>query len=185
MTDDDLKRLLDGMRQENAAAHVETRGHFDSKTEETRGHFDSKVAETRGHFDSKTEETRGYFDSKTEEIRRHVDSKAEETQRHFDSKAEETQRHFDSKAEETRRHFEIVAEHLDTKIELLAEGVLQLGQKLDREAADIRDEMRRGFADTQAMIKFSHSELDRRVRALEHMLADLQARIERLEAATN
>jgi hypothetical protein len=41
--------------------------------------------------------------------------------------------------------------------------------------------MRRGFADTQAMIKFSHAELDGRLRSLEQAFADLQARVERLE----
>jgi len=32
------------------------------------------------------------------------------------------------------------------------------------------------------MIKFSHAELDRRIRALEEGFADLQARVERLES---
>lgn len=34
------------------------------------------------------------------------------------------------------------------------------------------------------MIKFSHAELDRRVRVLEDAVSNLQARIERLEATT-
>jgi ABC-type sugar transport system ATPase subunit len=38
---------------------------------------------------------------------------------------------------------------------LIAEKVILLDEKLDREAADIRAEMRQGFADTQAMIKFA------------------------------
>lgn len=45
--------------------------------------------------------------------------------------------------------------------------------------------MERGFVETQAMIKFSHAELDRRVRALESGLADLQARVDRLEGSTH
>jgi hypothetical protein len=52
--------------------------------------------------------------------------------------------------------------------------------------------MDRGFADTQAMIKFSHAELDRRMRtiedshrALEATVVDLQARVERLESSTH
>jgi len=36
MTDDDLKRLFDVMRQENAAAHADTRRHFEVLTEATR-----------------------------------------------------------------------------------------------------------------------------------------------------
>lgn len=35
------------------------------------------------------------------------------------------------------------------------------------------------------MIKFSHHELDRRVRALEETVADLQSRVERLESSTH
>jgi len=45
--------------------------------------------------------------------------------------------------------------------------------------------MRRGFADTQAMIKFSHAELVRRIRALEEGFEELQARVERLESSTH
>ena len=45
MTDDDLKRLLDTMRQENASAHVETRRHFDVTSERLDGKIDA-VAES-------------------------------------------------------------------------------------------------------------------------------------------
>lgn len=45
--------------------------------------------------------------------------------------------------------------------------------------------MERGFADTQAMIKFSHAELDRRVRTLEEDVASLEARVDRLESSTH
>lgn len=55
---------------------------------------------------------------------------------------------------ETRRHFDVVAERLETKIEAVAERVASVDEKLDRETTEIRDEMRLGFADTQAMIKF-------------------------------
>jgi chaperonin cofactor prefoldin len=51
--------------------------------------------------------------------------------------------------------------------------------------------MHQGFADTQAMIKFSHAELDRRIhaveekaRTLEESVHRLQARMDRLEAMT-
>lgn len=50
---------------------------------------------------------------------------------------------------------------------------------------DLEERMERGFVETQAMIKFSHAELDRRVRALESGLADLQARVDRLEGSTH
>jgi uncharacterized protein YceH (UPF0502 family) len=108
MTDDDLKRLLDTMRQENGAAHAET-----------------------------------------------------------------------------RRHFDVTAERLDGKIDAVAESVANVDEKLDRRIDDLEQRMERGFAETQAMIKFSHAELDRRVSRLEQSFADLQARIERLETTTH
>ena len=94
---------------------------------------------------------------------------------------EDLRRLFDGAVTEMRRHFDVTAERLEKRIDLVAESVVRLDQKLDRTAADIRDEMRRGFADTQAMIKFSHAELDRRIRALEEGFADLQSRVEQLE----
>ena len=86
---------------------------------------------------------------------------------------------------ETRRHFEVLTEATRHEIRLVAESVAGVNEKLDREAGDIRDEMRRGFAETQAMIKFSHVEIDRRMRSLEDAVADLQARVERLEGSTH
>ena len=80
---------------------------------------------------------------------------------------EDLKRLIESTAAETRRHFDLVAENLDNKIQVVAEV---LNGKID----GLRDEMNRRFTDvdrqfleTQAMIKFSHSELDTRVRTLE------------------
>jgi len=92
---EDLKPLLDAMRQENALAHAETR-------------------------------------------------------RHGETIAVETRRHSETIATETRRHFEVVAERIEKKVEAVAEAVIHLDQKLERETADIRAEMRSGFAETQA-----------------------------------
>ena len=55
---------------------------------------------------------------------------------------------------ETRRHFEVLTEGTRKDIQIVAESVAVLNEKLDREAGDIREEMRRGFTETQAMIKF-------------------------------
>lgn len=84
--------------------------------------------------------------------------------------------------EQTRRHFDVTAEGIRDDIRSVAEAVAALDEKVERENADLSEEVRRGFAETQAMIKFSHAELDRRVRTLEQAFTDLQARIERLEA---
>ena len=54
MTDEDLKAFFEalqrenaGMREENAAAHAETRRHFDAAVTETRRHFDVVTEATR------------------------------------------------------------------------------------------------------------------------------------------
>ncbi|HVS33826.1 MAG TPA: hypothetical protein VMS98_20490 [Thermoanaerobaculia bacterium] len=93
---------------------------------------------------------------------------------------------------ETRRHFEVTAEGLKQEIRVVAEAVVQLDQKVGRETQRLEEKMDRGFAETQAMIKFSHAELDRRLRAvenghrtLEETVAGLQARLERLESTTH
>lgn len=60
---------------------------------------------------------------------------------------------------ETRHEFNIVLERLDRGFGLLSEGIVNIDEKLDRETADIRGEMRRGFADTHELIKFTWSHL--------------------------
>jgi uncharacterized protein (DUF3084 family) len=83
----------------------------------------------------------------------------------------ETRRLFNETADriatDTRHEFEIATEAMRHEIRLIAESVTGVDERLTREAGDIREEMRRGFSETQALIKFSHDELDSRIRALE------------------
>ena len=53
---------------------------------------------------------------------------------------------FEGAVGEIRRHFDVSTEEVKREVRIVAEGVVRLDQKLDRTAADIRDEMRRGFA---------------------------------------
>jgi DNA-binding ferritin-like protein len=62
---------------------------------------------------------------------------------------EDLRRMFEGAVGEIRRHFDVTAERLEKHIDVIAEGVVRLDQKFDRTAAEIRDEMRRGFADTR------------------------------------
>ena len=66
---------------------------------------------------------------------------------------------------EMKLHFDSTADRFESKFELLAEGIKNVDQKLGREAADIRAEMRQGFADTHALIRFSLKLPARRRRA--------------------
>jgi chaperonin cofactor prefoldin len=133
MSDEELKGLFEGLRQENAADRAATRQQFDEMRQENAA----------AHA-------------------------------------------------ETRRHFDVTAERLETKFDTLAETVGHLDERLGREVNRLEEKMDRGFADTQAMIKFSHAELLRRVstlevgqRSLEETVADLQSRLERLESSTH
>jgi hypothetical protein len=142
--DEDLKRLLEAMRQENAAAHAETRQHVDTTAQALR----QENAATRDEL-----------------LAAH---------------------------DETRRHFDITAEGMRHEVRLVAESVGQISEKLDRTEARLDKKIEQTAADTQAMIKFSHAELDRRVRSLEdsrrnleETVSDLQSRVERLEGSTH
>ncbi|HET7433308.1 MAG TPA: hypothetical protein VFN10_01210 [Thermoanaerobaculia bacterium] len=95
-----------------------------------------------------------------------------------------TRAHFDETAAELHRHFDVVTESMRHEIRLVAEGVANVEEKLDREVQRLDDKMTQGFAETQAMFKFSHAEIERRVRTLEDSYADLKTRVERLESTT-
>jgi hypothetical protein len=79
----------------------------------------------------------------------------------------------------------------DTLKHLLEANAARIESAIDGKTNAIEQRMDVGFADTQAMIKFSHAELDRRVKYMEQTLATLedrflglQTRVDRLEEAT-
>ncbi len=53
---------------------------------------------------------------------------------------------------ENRHYFEVATEAFRGQVQLIAERIIGVTEELRRETADIRLEMRTGFADTQAMI---------------------------------
>jgi hypothetical protein len=74
---------------------------------------------------------------------------------------------------------------------LLEANAVRIESVIDGKTNAIEQRMDLGFADTQAMIKFSHAELDRRVRYMEQTLqtledrfVGLQTRVDRLEETT-
>lgn len=70
---------------------------------------------------------------------------------------------------ETRHHMGFLLESfVQPKIEMIVETITLLDERVTRETADIRQEMRKGFADTHDLIRFGYSQLDRRITALEH-----------------
>ncbi|MEA2488779.1 MAG: hypothetical protein QOH21_571 [Acidobacteriota bacterium] len=152
MTDDELKRLFESLRQESRSDFQEI--------------ADRLAADSRQQL----EITRSEFRETTTRV-----------------------------AADSRNQVEVAIEHFNDRFDLLGEAIALVDEKLDRKTSSIEDRMDRGFAETQAMIKFSHDELDRRVRALEQShqtleekhrtveetLSDLQARVDRLEGSTH
>jgi hypothetical protein len=95
------------------------------------------------------------IESTAAETRQNFDVTAEQTRQHVDVTAEQTRRHVDVTAEETRRHFDVIADEMKREVHVVAEGFVQLGARLDLESRELREEMNRGFIETQAMIKFA------------------------------
>ena len=64
-------------------------------------------------------------------------------------------------ADEIKRHFNVGAESLRSEIRQVAEGLISLDDKTERGFAEVRRE----FDEVKAMIRFSHAELARRLKA--------------------
>jgi uncharacterized protein YukE len=116
----------------------------------------------------------------------------DELKRLLTQQAQETRAHFDGAVEQSRRHSDVTTEALRQEIRLVAEAVTGIDRRIEREIGRLDEKVERGFAETQAMFKFSHAELDRRVSSLEERqevlersIQDLQARIDRLESTTH
>lgn len=82
--------------------------------------------------------------------------------------AEEIRRHLNVVGDElrteirtVRRHFDVVGEGLRTEIRTVAEGLVGLREVTTAEFKAVRNEI----AETQAMIRLSFGELDRRIRS--------------------
>ena len=126
-----------------------------------------------------------------DDVKRLIQNSAAETRRHFDTVAERLDQKVQLLAEGLL-HVDEKINRVDTKVDALDEKINRVDAKVDALDGKINgvdakvdgldSKMARGFADTQAMIKFSHAELDRRLRTLEEVVSDLQARVERLES---
>lgn len=84
---------------------------------------------------------------------------------------------------ETRRHFDIALERMEKNFELLAESIATVDDGLSRARVALEQKIESTAAETQAMMKFSHRDLDRRVTSLEEAVGDLESRVRRLEDA--
>ena len=118
--DDDLKQVLDAIREENAAAHDETRRRFEAaQVENAEAH-----AETQRLFDT----------AQVENAAAHA-----ETRQRFEVAQAETLAKFEAAQvenaaahAETRRHMGVLAEAHQYKLDLVIERVLSNGEKIDQ-----------------------------------------------------
>ena len=125
------------------------------------------------------------------EIKRHIGVIAEGLQGQIrqvaegvsavDAKIDRVDAKIDREVAEVKRHSGVIADGLQSQIRLVAEGVALVDSKIDREVGGLRGEIRTEFAETKAMIRFSHAELDNRVGRLEKSVASLESRVERIE----
>ena len=81
--------------------------------------------------------------------------------------------------------YHITAEALRDDIKQVAEGVINLNEKFDREIFQFRKEVAYSHEELKSMIKFSYSELDRRLTALEVELENLKRRVEKIERSSS
>lgn len=100
--DDDLKQVLDAIREENAAAHDETRRRFDTAQVENA----SAHAETRRRVETVQAEMLTKFET----------AQVENAAAHA----------------ETRRQMGVLAEAAQYKLDLVVERVLSNGEKIDQ-----------------------------------------------------
>jgi hypothetical protein len=82
---------------------------------------------------------------------------------------------------EIKRHTGVLIEGLESRISQIAEGQVLLDEKVERRFDGVETRLTQGFGETQAMIKFSHTDLDRRIRVLEDGFSSLESRVRRLE----
>lgn len=66
-------------------------------------------------------------------------------------------------------------------MKLVAEDIMSLNKNFTREMASLRKENEQAHEEIKVMIKFSSSELDRRISALETEFQELEHRVDQIE----
>ena len=95
-----------------------------------------------------------------EELKRLIESNSAETRRHFDATAARITETTERSTVEMRRHFDVATERMEKRFDQLAETVQLVNANLQRSIAQLDEKVEKTASETQAMIKFSHKELD-------------------------
>ena len=139
--DEELRSMLEGLREEIAGVRQEMRGEFGSVREEMRGGFAAVREETRSEFAAVREENAAA----------HI----------------ETRQYVDTRVNNLRGEFEGFMDSLSNRFGLLGEAIASGNERLSREVSRLDEKMDRGFAETHELIRFTYAHLDRRVTKLE------------------
>ena len=126
---------------------AELKQYLDEFSERTDAQFRLVREEMATEFRQVREENARFREETTAEFQQMREGTATEFQRVREEIA--------TAKNEMKLHFDSTADRFESNFELLSEGIRNIDQKLGREAADIRTEMRQGFADTHALIRFS------------------------------
>ena len=172
MTDEELIALFDRneakidglgdalrgeMRAQAEGLRLELRGEMRAQGDELRAEMRAQGDELRAEMRAQGDELRGEMRSQAEglrlELRGEIRTQGDELRGEIhDLRGEMVTSHI-----ELRRHFDETVERFDSKYDLLAEGIMNLNEKMDRNEAAIREEMRQGFADTHDLIKYAYN----------------------------
>jgi hypothetical protein len=81
-----------------------------------------------------------------------------------------TQDQFQTRIDDLHRHFDVVGEDLCGQLQLIAEGLIGLGERMEARMEAGRRETAAELAEIKALIRFTLTDLDRRVTRLEGLL---------------
>lgn len=84
--------------------------------------------------------------------------------------------------EDIVHQFHVISEGLRSDVMQVAEGVVTVSEKLDRSHQELRKEVQETRQEVLAAIKFSYTDLDKRLTTLEREFLELRNRVDRMES---
>jgi chromosome segregation ATPase len=165
VNDDDLRQLFAETRAaiERVDVKVDVMGsRLDERADRLDARFDGLDARFDG-LDSRVDA----IDAKVDRVDAKVDRVDAKVDR-VDAKVDRVDAKVDDRFDDALRHFDVTAEKLQSHIMLVAEAVKVVAEDLVRTRTALDEKIDHTTAETQAMIRFSHAELSKRVEALEH-----------------
>ena len=150
MTDEELKGLFETMQRETRGELVAGRQEMRDDLAAVRQEMGAGFASVQQEFADVRQEFAG--------VRQEFADVRQEMRNGFEAvRQENAAEHI-----ETQRHIDAMIDRLDHRLEFVAEGLMAVDQKLDRRCDALGEQVDSGIAETQAMIRFSHTELERR-----------------------